>query len=74
MKKQQSFEEMLEELNHPVDRLSDEDTPLEDALNLYAGAAEKIAACSAVLQNAKVRVAEITKTMAPQEGVAEDEI
>jgi len=74
MKKKQSFEEMLEELNDTVDQLSDEETPLEDALNLYAGAAEKIAACSAVLQNAKVRVAEITKTMTPQDEGAEDEV
>lgn len=74
MKKKQSFEEMLNELNDTVDQLSDEETPLEDALNLYAGAAEKIAACSAVLQNAKVRVAEITKTIAPQDEGAEDEV
>ncbi|MDD2993504.1 MAG: Exonuclease small subunit [Clostridiales bacterium] len=74
MKKKQSFEEMLNELNDTVDQLSDEETPLEDALNLYAGAAEKIAACSAVLQDAKVRVAEITKTIAPQDEGAEDEV
>jgi exodeoxyribonuclease VII small subunit len=65
---------MLNELNDTVDQLSDEETPLEDALNLYAGAAEKIAACSAVLQDAKVRVAEITKTIAPQDEGAEDEV
>ncbi len=63
MKKKQSFEEMLEELDGIVAQLSDEQVPLETALDLYAQAAKKIAACSAVLEDAKVRVEEIGKTM-----------
>ena len=63
MKKKQSFEEMLEELDKIVAQLSDEQVPLETALDLYAQAAKKIAACSAVLEDAKVRVEEIGKTM-----------
>lgn len=63
MKKTQSFEEMLDELNSIVDKLSDEETPLEESLNLYAQAAEKIAACRSVLANAKIRVEEIEQTI-----------
>ena len=63
MKKKQSFEEMLEELDGIVAQLSDEQTPLETALKLYAEAAQKIAACSTVLEDAKVRVEEIGKKM-----------
>ena len=63
MKKKQSFEEMLEELDGIVAQLSGEQVPLETALDLYAQAAKKIAACSAVLEDAKVRVEEIGKTM-----------
>lgn len=64
MKKKQNFEEMLAELNAIVDKLSDEETPLEDSLNLYAQAAEKIAACRTVLANAELRIEEIEQTMA----------
>ena len=63
MKKKQSFEEMLEELDDIVAQLSDEQTPLETALKLYAEAAQKIAACSTVLEDGKVRVEEIGKKM-----------
>ena len=63
VKKKQSFEEMLEELDDIVAQLSDEQTPLETALKLYAEAAQKIAACSTVLEDAKVRVEEIGKKM-----------
>ena len=63
MKKKQSFEEMLEELDDIVAQLSDEQTPLETALKLYAEAAQKIAAFSTVLEDAKVRVEEIGKKM-----------
>ena len=64
MKKKQNFEEMLAELNAIVDKLSDEETPLQDSLNLYAQAAEKIAACRTVLANAELRIEEIEQTMA----------
>ena len=42
----------------------DAETPLEDSLNLYAQAAEKIAACRTVLANAELRIEEIEQTMA----------
>ena len=64
MKKKQSFEEMVAELNSIVDKLSDEETPLEESLNLYAQAAEKIAACRTILNDAKLRVEEIEQTIA----------
>ncbi len=75
MKKKQSFEEMLEELDDIVAQLSDEQTPLETALKLYAEAAQKIAACSTVLEDAKVRVEEIGKKMTEktQEGQEEQD-
>ncbi len=75
MKKKQSFEEMLDELNGMIARLSDDDTPLEEALKLYAQAAEKIAACSGVLEHAKVQIEEIGKTMEQQtEGGRDEEL
>ena len=64
MRKKQSFEEMVAELNSIVDKLSDEETPLEESLNLYAQAAEKIAACRTILNDAKLRVEEIEQTIA----------
>ena len=63
--KKQSFEEMLAELEETIARLGDEDTPLEEALALYAKAAQKISACSRVLEEARVQVEEIGKTLAP---------
>ena len=61
MAKSQSFEKMMGDLETILGRLSDENTPLEESLKLYAEAADRIAACSAVLADAKVRVEEISE-------------
>lgn len=71
MKKKQSFEGMLEELNGLLDRLSADETPLDEALKLYAAAAEKLAACNALLSAARVQVTEISEGM-QERGEAED--
>lgn len=66
MKAKPSFEAMMDELDGIIARLSDTDTPLEEALKLYADAAAKIAACGAVLEGARVQIEEIGKTLHPR--------
>ncbi len=59
MKKSQSFESSMAELESLLNELSREDTPLETAVALYAKAAEKISACTKILQDAKLQVEQI---------------
>lgn len=59
MRAVKSYEEGLARLQEILDQLSDEDTPLEKAVSLYADAAKLIAGCSETLQAAKVKVEEI---------------
>lgn len=59
MKKSQSFESSMAELESLLNELSCEDTPLETAVALYAKAAEKISACTKILQDAKLQVEQI---------------
>ena len=59
MKKSQSFESNMAELEGLLNQLSDESTPLETAVSLYANAADKINACTKILQDAKLQVEQI---------------
>lgn len=59
MRKSQSFESSMAELESLLNELSSEDTPLETAVALYAKAAEKISACTKILQDAKLQVEQI---------------
>lgn len=59
MKKKMTFESSCAELEAILAELSDEDTPLERSLSLYARAAECIAFCDETLQKAQVTVEEI---------------
>lgn len=59
MKKSQSFESNMAELEGLLNQLSDENTPLETAVALYAKAADKINACTKILQDAKLQVEQI---------------
>lgn len=59
MKKAQSFEAGMAELEGLLNQLSDENTPLETAVALYAKAADKINLCSGILQDAKLQVEKI---------------
>ena len=59
MKKSQSFESNMAELEGLLNQISDESTPLETAVALYAKAADKINACTKILQDAKLQVEQI---------------
>lgn len=59
MKKNINFESELAELENLLARLNDENTSLEDAVSVYAQAAEKINLCTKALQNAKLKVEQI---------------
>lgn len=67
MKKEQKFEEAMEQLEAIVAKLGDETTPLEEALALYADAAEKVRFCSDKLSHAEIKIAEIRATIAEKE-------
>lgn len=64
MKRQMTFEQAGAELDAILAELSNEDTPLERSLVLYARAAELIAYCSDTLKNAQMRVDEIDASLA----------
>ncbi|MEG0769214.1 MAG: exodeoxyribonuclease VII small subunit [Ruthenibacterium sp.] len=59
-KAKMSYESASAELDAILGQLSSEDTTLEDALKLYAKAAELIAFCNQTLQNAQIQVDEIS--------------
>lgn len=63
MKKSVSFEAELAELEALLAKLNDENTSLEDAVALYAKAADKINSCTKSLQNAKLRVMQIDEIL-----------
>ena len=67
MKKTADFETEMDELEGILAQLNDESNSLEEAVSLYAKAAEKLASCTKTLQSAKLRVEKIdealTKTM-----------
>ncbi len=66
MKKGTTFESASAELEDILAELSDENTPLERSLALYAKAAELIAFCEETLQKAQVTVEEIDARLAAQ--------
>ena len=59
MKKNKTFEEASARLEEILSTLSQEDTPLEQSLRLYAEAAELISFCSETLRQAQVKIEEI---------------
>lgn len=67
MKNKMTFEQAAAELEAILEELSNEETPLDRALTLYASAAELISYCSGVLKNAQITVDEINaKFTAPE--------
>ena len=54
-----TFENASERLDKILAQLSEEETPLDEAITLYAEAAKLIAFCNDTLKNAKLRVEEI---------------
>lgn len=63
MKKEPTIEEMLAKLDEIVRKLSEDDTTLEQALSLYADSAKEIAALSKKLDDAEIKINEITKQL-----------
>jgi exodeoxyribonuclease VII small subunit len=70
MKTPKSFEAGMARLEEILAQISDETTPLADAVKLYAEAAELMAACSAALNTAQLQIEEIDakiQTQMPKE-------
>ena len=63
MRKTSDFETEMAELESLLSQLNDESTSLEDAVTLYAKAAEKLAKCTKTLQDAKLRVEKIDEVL-----------
>ena len=63
MKKTSDFETEMAELESLLSQLNDESTSWEDAVALYAKAAEKLAKCTKTLQDAKLRVEKIDEVL-----------
>ena len=61
-----TYESAAQELEAILEKLSDEATPLDDALKLYARAAELIAYCNDTLQKAQITVDEINAKLVPE--------
>lgn len=58
-----TFESASAELDQILQVLSAQDTPLEQALALYARSAELISFCNSVLQSAQMKIEEIEATL-----------
>lgn len=59
MKKPKTYEEAMTQLQQILDALSDQSTPLEQSLKLYAQAAELVRLCNEKLQAASLQIRQI---------------
>ncbi len=59
MKQPKNFEDGIARLEVILDKISDESTPLNDSLKLYAEAAELVAYCNGVLEKAQLQIEEV---------------
>ncbi|MHD0397630.1 exodeoxyribonuclease VII small subunit [Staphylococcus simulans] len=62
MSNEQSFENMMEELESIVNKLDNETVSLEDALDLYQRGMKLSASCDETLKNAEKKVNELMKS------------
>lgn len=60
-----TFEAGMARLEEILAALQREETPLADAVKLYAEAAEQVAFCDAALREAKLQIEEIDAKLAP---------
>ena len=60
-KEQQSFEEMMKELESIVNKLDNETVSLEESLDLYQRGMKLSASCNETLKNAEEKVNELVK-------------
>ncbi len=65
MKNPKSFEEGAARLEELLARIGDENTPLTQAVKLYAEAADLLAYCTQTLDQARLQIEEIDARMAP---------
>ena len=72
MSKELSYEQAMARLQTLLDKLQDESTPLAEAIQLYAEAAQMIAVCHAALENAKLQIEEIDLKLAKATPAKED--
>lgn len=61
MKKPKTYEEAIQQLEQILGQISDESTPLEETLKLYAQAATIIEVCNQKLNAAKLEIETIHK-------------
>ncbi len=61
-----SFETSISELEAILEKMSGEETSLEESIELYAKAAALVADCNKQLANASVKVEEISALLAKQ--------
>lgn len=66
-----TFEEAMKELNAILSRLSSEEVSLEETVELYAAAAEKIAFCDKTLKTAQLQIETIDQAL--QKELQEDD-
>ena len=59
MKKPKTYEEAMTQLQQILDALSDQSTPLDQSLKLYAQAAELVRLCTEKLQAASLQIRQI---------------
>ena len=67
MKKGMTFEDASAQLEEILSALSDENTPLDESVKLYARAAEYIAFCDEALKKAQMKIEEIDAQYTPPE-------
>lgn len=68
MKTPKSFEAGMDRLQVILEQLADEQTPLAQAIKLYAEAAELVAYCDSTLADAKVQIEQIDQKLARRAG------
>ncbi len=69
-----SYEEAVAELESILQKLSAEETTLEESLTLYARAAQLIADCNALLKKAELQMETVTQTLQGLQEEPEDDV
>jgi exodeoxyribonuclease VII small subunit len=69
-KKQETFEQHLDEVEAAIRKLETDDIPLEDSIDLYAEAMSHLKACHAVLDKAEKRLEIVRKSVEGGEAAA----
>ena len=69
-----SYEEAVAELDSILQKLSAEETTLEESLTLYARAAQLIADCNALLKKAELQMETIAQTLQGLQEEPEDDV